>query len=140
MGKRNWDQGARFNVIVGPLTADQFYSFLPIKKENNFKPLYELTRHFTGPDFEFEFTFLVKASELQPVKLGKLNRCKLGWTTWIPPIKKSIFDLERLLLIESNEEIKMELEDGEKLRLGWTVWVPDENDKLGLIEVKIATR
>lgn len=138
LGYRNWDQAAKFNVRVGPLTGEQFYKFLPLKGSDQFKPLLELTRYYAGADFDFDFTFIVRASDLHATTLGDQRQCKLGWTTWIPPKKGSIFDCEYLLFVEADNSVKMESENGERLRLGWTVWVPDEEQKLEYIEVRIS--
>ena len=138
LGYRNWDQAAKFNIRIGPLSGEQFYNFLPLKSSNLFRPLHEITKYYAGADFDFDFTFVVKASELKPTSLGDKQKCKLGWTTWIPPKKGSIYDCEYLLFIDAEEKVVIERETGERLRLGWTVWVPDEDQKLEYIEVKIS--
>ena len=139
LGNRIWDQEALFKLIIGPVSADQFIDFLPIKDAKSYLPLIELTRHYSGPEYEFDYSFIVKSDELPCAVLGDSKRAMLGWTTWIPPEKGGIFDFDYLLFMEADRKEVMILHDGQKVRLGWTVWVPDIERKTRYIEVKVSS-
>ena len=139
LGNRIWDQEARFDIRIGPVSGKHFLDLIPLKNSQASLPLYELTKHYSGPEYDFDFVFIVNPNELQAAVLGDENKAKLGWTTWIPPEPGGIFDFDFLLFVETQDKLKSVLEDGTKVRLGWTVWVPDTEQKKEYIEVRVSS-
>lgn len=139
LGNRIWDQEAKFELRLGPLSGEEFFDFLPIEGSLSFLPLYELTRHYVGPELDFDIVLIVKAEEIKTATLGSKRHGRLGWTSWLQTKDDGIFNYDYLYFLQSQENIKMKLSDGKKLRLGWTVWTPDENGKVKYIEVRISS-
>jgi type VI secretion system protein ImpH len=68
---------------LGPLTQEQYLSFLPSGSAN--RPLQELTRFFCGPELEVEAQLILKREEVPACSLGDdgLAGPRLGWFTWV---------------------------------------------------------
>lgn len=137
LGKSIWDQSAKFDMKVGPLNLKQYENFLPLADSISYRPLYELTRQYVGSDTDFEAILIVDTTELQGMELNHPVHSRLGWTTWLPLRKNSIFDYDELFFIEAKEKIQMHLGNGKKIKLGWTIWVPDEKGKIKYIEIRL---
>jgi type VI secretion system protein ImpH len=91
VGDAIWDQQSRIRLRLGPLTEQQYLSFLPTGTA--YVPLRELTRFFCGPDLEVEAQLILKQPEVPRCDLGKDGESgpRLGWFTWI----KSGLDFDR---------------------------------------------
>lgn len=138
IGSKYWNPNAKFEMRIGPVSGSQYVKFLPMKESEYYTPLYELTRHYSGPEYNFDFILLIDPSDLTPMKLGDKKNSRLGWTTWIPQKTGSIYDYEYLLFVETDETIKTQLSSGERIRLGWTVWVSDNTTGKEYIEVRLS--
>lgn len=79
LGSRVWDQAARFEVRLGPLTFDQFLSFLPDGHAH--RPLAAVVRFFVREELGFGLRLTLKAGEVPELRLGRGAR--LGWTSWL---------------------------------------------------------
>jgi len=82
-GDAIWDQQSRIRLKLGPLSQEQYLSFLP--SGGAWKPLRELTRFFCGPELEVEVQLFLEQSEVPRTDLGKdeLTGPRLGWFSWI---------------------------------------------------------
>jgi type VI secretion system protein ImpH len=81
LGTRVWDQQARFEIELGPLSWDDFESFLPT--EWRFGVLCDLVRFYVKDEFEFNVRLVLKADEIPAVELS--TEPALSWTTWLGP-------------------------------------------------------
>ena len=81
LGTRVWDQHARFEIQLGPLSRTEFESFLPT--EWCFSVLCDLVRFYVSDDFEFNVRLILKAEEIKAVELSA--EPALSWTTWLGP-------------------------------------------------------
>ncbi len=79
LGSRIWDQAARFEVQLGPLTLDQFLSFLPDGHAH--RPLASVVRFYVREELDFGLRLTLKAEEVPDLRLGRGSR--LGWTSWL---------------------------------------------------------
>lgn len=79
LGSRIWDQAARFEVRLGPLSLDQFRSFLPDGHAH--RPLASTVRFFIREELDFGLRLTLKAEEVPDLRLGRGAR--LGWTSWL---------------------------------------------------------
>lgn len=79
LGARVWDQSARFEVRLGPLSLGQFLDFLPIGR--GFRSLVQLVRLYAGDEHELDVRLTLKAAEVPPCRLGAGPR--LGWSSWL---------------------------------------------------------
>jgi type VI secretion system protein ImpH len=83
IGSRVWDQQAKFEMRVGPLTYDRFCGFLP--SGDAFRPLAQLIRFFVGQEFDFDVRLVLRAAEVPGCRLGggRERAVRLGWSTWL---------------------------------------------------------
>jgi type VI secretion system protein ImpH len=79
-GDEIWDQQARVRVRLGPLTREEFDSFLPTG--NAHQPLKALVRFFSHDQFDFEAQLVLDQEQVPGLVLGDPDQ-PLGWTTWI---------------------------------------------------------
>jgi type VI secretion system protein ImpH len=79
IGSRVWDRQHKFRVRLGPLTLDQYESFLP--GETPLQKLVDWVRLYSCFELDWDVRLLLKKDEVPPLKLGRDGR--LGWTTWL---------------------------------------------------------
>jgi type VI secretion system protein ImpH len=79
LGSRVWDQGAAFEIGLGPLTLSQFLDFLPVGR--GFRSLVQLVRFAVGDELEFTVRLTLKDTQVPPCRLGCGPR--LGWSAWL---------------------------------------------------------
>jgi hypothetical protein len=83
LGTRVWDQHARFEVQLGPLSLEDFESFLPT--EWRFAVLCDLVRFYVKDEFEFNVRLILKADEIPTVALS--TEPALSWMSWLGPTR-----------------------------------------------------
>lgn len=78
-----WDQHARFTVRLGPLTLEEFHTFLPTG--NAFRSLVQLSRFVAGQEYDFDVQLVLKASAVPWCRLGAPGNeaPRLGWSAWL---------------------------------------------------------
>ncbi|HVG08941.1 MAG TPA: type VI secretion system baseplate subunit TssG [Thermoanaerobaculia bacterium] len=81
LGSRVWDQAAGFEVRLGPLTYDQFLSFLP--DGHAYRPLASVVRFYVRQELDFNLRLSLKAQEVPELRLGPGRGSRLGRTTWL---------------------------------------------------------
>jgi type VI secretion system protein ImpH len=82
LGNRVWDQQARFEIHLGPLSLKQFISFLPTGW--HFAALCDLISFYVKNEFDFSIRLILKAADVPSVQL-KAAHPELSWTTWLGP-------------------------------------------------------
>lgn len=82
-GDEIWERQSRGRIRLGPLSAHQYLSFLPIG--DAWEPLRAITTFFTGGEIEFEVQLVLKCDEVPSCELrGQGSRAPLlGWFSWI---------------------------------------------------------
>jgi type VI secretion system protein ImpH len=80
VGTRVWDQQARFEIHLGPLTLRQFVGFLPTNWR--FGVLCDLIRFYVKDEFEFSVRLILRAEEVPGARL-KSSHPELSWTSWL---------------------------------------------------------
>lgn len=92
LGTRFWSRQGRFSLQLGPLSLDEYASFLPVGPA--FEPLYELTRFYAGIDQEFHFRLALQGPQVPESRLGDKGPkgLYLGWTSFLKtrPYEKKI--------------------------------------------------
>jgi type VI secretion system protein ImpH len=81
LGTRVWDQQAKIEIQLGPLTLHQFLNFIPTGW--GFRSLCDLTRFYLGDALEVSFRLVLKGAEVPPPVLGMVDEPRLGWTSWL---------------------------------------------------------
>jgi type VI secretion system protein ImpH len=81
VGKRVWDQQAKIEIHLGPLTYQQFPSFIPTGW--GYRALCDLTRFYLGDTLDVSFRLILKGEEIPLPVLGMINEPVLGWTSWL---------------------------------------------------------
>ena len=67
-----WDQHARFEIELGPLSLEDFESFLP--NEWRFGVLCDLVRFYVKDELEFNVRLILKADEIPDCRAEHANR------------------------------------------------------------------
>ena len=90
LGARVWDHQSKFRIHLGPLTLEQYESFLPSMrhaKEGDkpratlLKKLVDWVRFYLCFELDWDVRLHLKRAEVPPLKLGVKGQ--LGWTTWL---------------------------------------------------------
>jgi type VI secretion system protein ImpH len=82
-GDEIWDRQSRARLTLGPLTAKQYLSFLPVGSA--WDSLKAITRFFTNGEIEFEVQLVLKQGEVPRCELNPAadSAPLLGWFSWI---------------------------------------------------------
>ena len=81
-GDAVWNRDSQVRIVLGPLTADQFRSFLPDGR--GFTEAVSLIRWFLGSTLEFEIQPTLRREEVPPCRLGdETSSTRLGWSAWL---------------------------------------------------------
>lgn len=82
-GDAVWSRQALVRIVLGPLTAREFRSFLP--NGESFGPAAALIRWFLGSTLEFEIQPTLRSDEVPPCRLGDetSDGSRLGWSAWL---------------------------------------------------------
>jgi len=78
-GSRVWDRQHKFRVHLGPLTLQQYQSFLP--GGTPLRQLVDWVRQYLCFELRWDARLVLQKEEVPPVLLGTMGR--LGWTTWL---------------------------------------------------------
>ncbi len=91
LGEKVWQRQDKFQLCLGPLSLDEYESFLPVGK--SFETLVATVRNYLGLELLWETRLLLKGSEKPVTCLGKQGA--LGWTSWLQSQKpqKEVGDL-----------------------------------------------
>lgn len=83
LGDAIWDQQSRFQIRIGPLTMNQFRSFLPDGRAT--EALSTLTRFYAGIALSFEVRLVLQAADVPSCQLQDEAESapRLGWNTWL---------------------------------------------------------
>lgn len=81
LGRRGWYIQAKVQILLGPLTRQQYHCFAPGTK--NLRVLKELARLYLGIEKEFDIIIQIKRSEISPQALNKKSPPLMGWSTWL---------------------------------------------------------
>lgn len=83
LGTRIWDQQQQLHLTLGPLTSEQFETFLPVGW--GYHPLQELTEWYAGRHRHIRYTLCLQQQTNVPgCRLSaKQASGRLGWTAWL---------------------------------------------------------
>ncbi|HEX8686597.1 MAG TPA: type VI secretion system baseplate subunit TssG, partial [Pyrinomonadaceae bacterium] len=81
LGKRVWDQQGAFELVLGPLSLEEFLEFLPTGW--GFRPLCDLVRFYCGDGMDFRVRLQLKRFEVAGARLSAKGGARLGWTSWL---------------------------------------------------------
>ena len=79
LGLRVWGCQHKFRITLGPLTLDDFKSFLPVG--DRIRRLTALVRNYIGDELAWDLRLILKYEEMPAARLS--NDTRLGWTTWL---------------------------------------------------------
>ena len=82
-GDAIWDQQSRVRVVLGPLSLQEYSSFLP--GGSCWEPLRAWTRFFSNEEFDFEVKLMLQRDETPACELGAESASgpRLGWVSWM---------------------------------------------------------
>ena len=90
LGSRVWDRQHKFRIRLGPLTLDQYQSFLPGAPKPRggeggpgapLRKLVDWVRMYLCFELDWDVCLMLKENEVPPLTLGGGPR--LGWTSWL---------------------------------------------------------
>jgi type VI secretion system protein ImpH len=82
VGDALWDQQSKVRLRLGPLTRQQYDSFLPTG--GAYRPLRAITRFYAGEQFEFEIQLVLAREDVPWCTLAVDESAPpLGWSTWL---------------------------------------------------------
>ena len=83
VGDEVWNQQSRVRIVLGPLTIEQYLSFLP--DGPCYEALQAWTRFFSNDEFDFEVKLILERRDVPGCELGGsgAGAPRLGWVTWI---------------------------------------------------------
>ncbi len=79
LGDRVWDVAGKFRIRIGPLTRQQFESFMPAS--SNLVETAQIAQLYAGNQLDFDVQLELLAEEVPPIQLGAHSR--LGRNTWL---------------------------------------------------------
>jgi type VI secretion system protein ImpH len=79
LGRRVWDRQHKFRIHLGPLTLDQFESFLPGTPA--LRKLVDWVRQYLCFELDWDVRLMLAPGAVPPLSLG--GRQRLGWTAWL---------------------------------------------------------
>jgi len=92
--ERLWDPQAGFRLRIGPLSREQYDTFLPPMEAHG--RLVQITRLFAGEEFSFEIQLVLGADRVTPLVLGD-RTVRLGYSAWLCTVQPTR-DPDQLLL------------------------------------------
>ena len=81
LGTRSWDQGGAIEIQLGPLSSDEFCSFLA--DGDRHKPIQELVQLCVDPGLTVRLRLKAESDSRSPATLGSTSNCRLGWSSWL---------------------------------------------------------
>jgi type VI secretion system protein ImpH len=81
-GERTWQRQTKIRILLGPMTRQEFMSFLPYGDAA--RALSKMLALTLGQSFEFEVRLVLKKEEIFSASLGSENQpARLGWDTFL---------------------------------------------------------
>lgn len=79
VGGRMWDQNLKFSVYLGPMSFEQFDTFMPGSPCH--RRLHDCIDFYTRKQYFWKVVVLLKKEEVPKISLGRFGR--LGYTSWL---------------------------------------------------------
>lgn len=82
LGRKGWFAQGKINIVLGPLTKEQFKIFSP--GTNTLKALNEMVQMYAGMEYNYDFIIKVKRSDIpEKIQLNSQSNTVMGWNTWL---------------------------------------------------------
>lgn len=79
IGSYMWDIQHKFRIVLGPMSIENYLSFLPGCPAN--QQLKDWVRQYINYEFEWDVQLLLKSEDIRPYQLG--CNLSLGYTSWL---------------------------------------------------------
>ena len=80
-GDEIWDQQSRVRVRIGPVSREQYETFLPGGTAH--EPLRAITRFYTNGQIDFEIQLVLARKDVPACRLDDATPLPLSWCTWL---------------------------------------------------------
>jgi type VI secretion system protein ImpH len=86
VGDEIWDQQSRVRISLGPLSLEQYSSFLPGGSAH--EPLKALVRFFSNDELDFEVRLILEREQVPKCEVGGEDESapRLGWVSWLKSV------------------------------------------------------
>jgi type VI secretion system protein ImpH len=83
VGDEIWDQQSRVGIRIGPLSLEQYASFLPGGSAH--EPLKALVKFFSNDELDFAVTLVLQREDVPKCEVGGEDAAapRLGWVSWL---------------------------------------------------------
>lgn len=95
IGSRVWTRAAKFRIVIGPLSLEDYRRFLP--GQGAIERLEAVVRNYMGDALDWDVNVILKAAEVPRMALGGANAA-LGHTTWVGARRDQSHDAADLFL------------------------------------------
>lgn len=79
LGARVWDRQSKFRIHLGPLTLEQYESFLPTGTA--LRPLVDWVRNYLCFELQWDVRLELQKAQVPSLRVG--GGARLGWTSWL---------------------------------------------------------
>ena len=85
VGDEIWDQQSTVRVKLGPLTREQYITFLPRKESSAYRDLKSILKFWSNDELDFEVELILKRDATPAFRFDEDSAVDLllGWTTWV---------------------------------------------------------
>ena len=80
LGTEVKDRMGKFRIHIGPLSLEDYNSFLP--DTPRFAKLALLTRLYVTDPLDYDLRLILAANQAKPIRFGDPNTARLGWNSW----------------------------------------------------------
>jgi type VI secretion system protein ImpH len=94
VGSRVWDRQHKFSIWIGPLTLEQYESFLP--GGNALPKIVAWVRQYINFELDWDLRLVLLRDAVPKIRVGAYGR--LGWTTWLGKREPRLRDADDLRL------------------------------------------
>jgi len=86
VGDEIWDQQSRVGIRIGPLSLEQYASFLPGGSAH--EPLKALVKFFSNDELDFAVTLVLQREDVPKCEVGGEDAAapRLGWVSWLKSV------------------------------------------------------
>lgn len=96
LGRKGWFAQGKFQIILGPLTAEQLHTFAP--GTSTLKALNEIVKLYINFEHDYDFVMRIRRSDLPgAARLSRDGSSILSWNTWLTSNQQQYADSQAIV-------------------------------------------